>query len=82
MSFFSTRGGACVTASQAILYGLAKDGGLFVPSMFPQITMERLSALSGTSYQNHAERILRSFLEDYSIAEIEEAVQAAYDPSE
>ena len=82
MSFFSTRGGACVTASQAILYGLAKDGGLFVPSMFPQISLERLSALSGTSYQNHAERILRSFLEDYSIAEIEEAVQAAYDPSE
>ena len=31
MSFFSTRGGACATASQAILYGLAKDGGLFVP---------------------------------------------------
>lgn len=81
MSFFSTRGGACATASQAILWGLAKDGGLFVPSMFPQITLERLSALSGTSYQNHAERILRSFLEDYSIAEIEEAVQAAYDPS-
>ena len=81
MSFFSTRGGACATASQAILRGLANDGGLFVPSMFPQITQERLSALSGTSYQNHAERILRSFLEDYSIAEIEEAVQAAYDPS-
>ena len=82
MSFFSTRGGACATASQAILYGLAKDGGLFVPSMFPQISLERLSSLSGTSYQNHAERILRSFLEDYSIAEIEEAVQAAYNPSE
>ncbi len=81
MSFFSTRGGACATASQAILRGLAQDGGLFVPSMFPQITLERLSALSGTSYQNHAERILRSFLEDYSIAEIDEAVQAAYNPA-
>ena len=42
MSFFSTRGGDCVTASQAILWGLAKDGGLYVPSMFPQITQERL----------------------------------------
>jgi len=79
MSFFSTRGGDCVTASQAILWGLAKDGGLYIPSMFPQITQERLSALCGTSYQNHAERILRSFLEDYSIAEIEDAVRAAYD---
>jgi len=81
MSFFSTRGGACVTASQAILWGLAKDGGLYVPSMFPQITRERLIALCGTSYQNHAERILRAYLEDFSIAEIEEAVQAAYDPA-
>jgi len=81
MSFFSTRGGDCVTASQAILRGLARDGGLYVPSMFPQISMERLSALCGTSYQNHAERILRSFLEDYSIAEIEDAVRAAYDAS-
>ena len=78
MSFFSTRGGACVTASQAILWGLAKDGGLYVPSMFPQITFERLSALCGTSYQVQAERLLRAFLEDYSIAEIEEAVNAAY----
>ena len=78
MSFFSTRGGACVTASQAILWGLANDGGLYVPSMFPQISMERISALQKSSYQERASRILRSFLEDYSIAEIEESVAAAY----
>ena len=50
MSFFSTRGGACVTASQAILYGLAPDGGLYVPSMFPRISREKLAALAGMSY--------------------------------
>lgn len=82
MSFFSTRGGACATASQAILWGLAKDGGLFVPSMFPQVSMERLSAMAGTSYQNHASRILRDYLEDYSLAELDDAIQAAYDPAE
>lgn len=78
MSFFSTRGGACVTTSQAILWGLARDGGLYVPSMFPQLSADRLASLCGTSYQNHAARILRDFLEDYSIAEIEESVNAAY----
>ena len=78
MSFFSTRGGACVTASQSILWGLAHDGGLYVPSMFPQITRERMDAFQQASYQERAARILRSFLEDYSIAEIEEAVAAAY----
>ncbi len=80
MSFFSTRGGACVTASQAILWGLARDGGLYVPSMFPQISLERLSTLRGTSYHNHASRILRDYLEDFSISEIEDAVHAAYSP--
>lgn len=78
MSFFSTRGGACVTASQAVLWGLAADGGLYVPSMFPQISIDRLGAFLGGSYQQRAARILRSFLEDYSIPEIEAAVNAAY----
>lgn len=81
MSFFSTRGGDCATASQAILCGMAKDGGLFVPSMFPHITMERLSEMAGTSYQNHASRILRDYLEDYSLSELEDAIHAAYDAS-
>ncbi len=78
MSFFSTRGGACVTASQSILWGLAHDGGLFAPSIFPKISSERLAALCGTSYQERAARILRDFMEDYSIAEIKECVNAAY----
>lgn len=78
MSFFSTRGGACVTASQSILWGLAADGGLYVPSLFPQISSERLAALCGQSYRQRAARILRDFLEDYSIAEIEQSVDAAY----
>ena len=78
MSFFSTRGSACVTASQAILWGLAKDGGLYVPSMFPQISNDRLTAFQSGSYQERASRILRCFLEDYAIAEIEESVNNAY----
>ncbi len=78
MSFFSTRGGACVTASQSVLWGLAQDGGLYVPSMFPQISSDRLNAFLRDSYQQRAARILRSFLEDYSIAEIESAVNSAY----
>ncbi len=78
MSFFSTRGGACAITSQAILWGLAKDGGLFVPSMFPRIPLDRLTLLVGQSYQEQAARVLRDFMEDYSIAEIEDAVNAAY----
>ena len=78
MSFYSTRGGACVTASQAVLWGLAKDGGLYVPSMYPQFTQEKIASFCQMSYQQVAERVLRAFLEDYTIPEIEVAVNAAY----
>ena len=54
MSFFSTRGGACVTASQAVLWGLAQDGGLYAPAFFPQLTQERIAALCSMSYQERA----------------------------
>lgn len=78
MSFFSTRGGACATASQTILWGLAGDGGLFVPSMFPQLSRERLAAMCGATYKQQAARVMRDFMEDYSISELEDAVDAAY----
>lgn len=80
MSFFSTRGGSCVTASQAILRGLAPDGGLFVPAMFPVISPEQTAALSQMSYPRRALEILKLYLEDFSSGEIEQAVNAAYSP--
>lgn len=78
MSFFSTRGGACVTASQAILTGIAPDGGLYVPAMFPPVTMKKLSDLTEMDYRQRASAILRLFLEDYTLPEIDDAVSAAY----
>ena len=79
MSFFSTRGGAAVTASQAILYGLAPDGGLYVPAMFPQISTRKLDELTRMDYCQRASTILRTYLEDFSIPEIDAALAAAYD---
>ncbi len=81
MSFFSTRGGAAVTASQAILYGLAPDGGLYVPAMFPPVSHAKLSELVPMDYCQRASTILRKYLEDFSIPEIDAAVNAAYDRS-
>ena len=81
MSFFSTRGGACVTASQAILYGLAPDGGLYVPAMFPPISRKKLAELTNMDYCQRASTILRTYLEDFTIPEIDAALAAAYDKS-
>ena len=50
MSFFSTRGGACVTASQSILWGLAADGGLMTPEVFPKLSHNALDTMRDMSY--------------------------------
>ena len=45
LSYQSTRGGqAGVTASQAVLQGLAADGGLFMPTEIPKldVSIEKL----------------------------------------
>ena len=78
MSFFSTRGESCVTASQAILRGIAPDGGLYVPAMFQAVPPERLTTLTEMNYEERAVVILKRFLEDFSIREIGDAVKAAY----
>ena len=69
MSFISTRGGACVTASQAILRGLAPDGGLYVPAVFPQMTLADIAALT----------ILRGYLDDFNAQELADAIASAYE---
>ena len=49
LTYQSTRGGETgVSASMAILQGLAKDGGLFMPTEIPKldVPMERLSAMT------------------------------------
>ena len=52
--YSSTRGKVKgLTASQAILEGLAKDGGLFMPDHIPALS-EPVDSLMGKSYQEVA----------------------------
>ena len=75
----STRGdGSTVTASQAILEGLAGDGGLYVPTEIPALEMD-LDAASGMKYQEVAYHILSRFLTDYTETELKECIDKAYD---
>ena len=62
MYFQSTRDTALrKTLSEAILNGLAKDGGLFVPEFFPKIDLNKIPA--HFSYPQFAEYILKPFFE-------------------
>ena len=79
MDYFSTRGAKeRVSSAEAILKGLASDGGLFVPASFPQMTLSEIEALRDLSYEERAVRILRLYLTDYTEAELAGCVSRAY----
>ena len=61
MNFISTRGGEKVTGAQAIVQGIALDGGLFVPEKLPKITKDELSLLSEMSYPERVAFIVGKF---------------------
>jgi threonine synthase len=62
MHFISTRGGEKVTGAQAIVQGLAKNGGLFVPESFPTITQDEILAMEDMSYPERAAFVLGKYL--------------------
>ena len=75
----STRGGeADVTASQAILKGLASDGGLFIPEMIPALDVT-IEALAEMSYQETAYAVMKQFLTDFTEEELKYCIDHAYD---
>lgn len=67
-----------VTASQAILKGLANDGGLFVPTVIPglEVSIEELSKMT---YQETAYEVMKLFLTDFTEEELKNCIDAAYD---
>lgn len=64
-------------ASAAILQGLAKDGGLFVPKEFPKLEIHQ-EKYRTMSYKDFATEILSLYLDDFSRKEIETCVELAY----
>ncbi|KPA71945.1 threonine synthase, partial [Streptococcus suis] len=67
-----------VLASQAILQGLATDGGLFTPISIPTVDLD-FSVLKDASYQEVAKLILSAFLDDFTADELDYCINNAYD---
>ena len=75
----STRGGETgVTASQAVLKGLADDGGLYVPERIPTLDVT-MDELAGMTYQETAYAVMKQFLTDYTEEELKYCISHAYD---
>ncbi|WP_299406185.1 threonine synthase [uncultured Roseobacter sp.] len=80
MRYISTRGTAPVlNFEEAMLTGLARDGGLYVPETIPQMTAAEISRLEGLSYEAIAYRVMRPFVGDvFTDDEFEGIIDRAY----
>ncbi|QEK11551.1 threonine synthase [Crassaminicella thermophila] len=79
MKYKSTRGNdEYITSAEAILQGLSKDRGLFVPVEFPVIDID-FSEMVSMDYKDVAFYILKKFLDDFSDEELKDAIEKAYD---
>ncbi|RMF41759.1 MAG: threonine synthase, partial [Alphaproteobacteria bacterium] len=80
MRYVSTRGGApALGFEEAMLTGLARDGGLYLPECWPQMSREEIAALAGLSYEDAALRIMRPFIGDaFGEDELAGAIAQAY----
>ena len=66
------------TASEAILKGLANEGGLFVPERIPKLETS-LSELSSMDYRGVAYEVMKLFLTDFTEEELKHCINSAYD---
>ncbi|MFY0621550.1 MAG: threonine synthase [Pelagimonas sp.] len=63
MRYISTRGKApSLSFEEAMLSGLARDGGLYVPETIPQMSADDIRALQGLSYEEIAFRVMRPYV--------------------
>src|SRR5580658_3471040 len=80
VEYVSTRGAAPTLGfADALLAGLARDGGLYAPSTIPEWRPDDIRALRGLPYADAAERVMAAFVAgDFGPAELETTVKDAY----
>ncbi|MCF0149095.1 MAG: threonine synthase [Clostridium sp.] len=78
MRFISTRGGEKdISSSQAIINGISKDGGLYVPEGFPNL-FEKLKCNTTATYEDIALEVLKAYFTDFNTEELKTAISNAY----
>ncbi len=80
MRYISTRGQAPnLSFEEAMLTGLARDGGLYLPERIPQMDAAAIRALEGLSYEEAAFRVMLPFIgEAFTDTEFREIIDRAY----
>ena len=80
MKYVSTRGSAPeLTFEEAMMTGLARDGGLYVPDVIPTLSHDQIAAMAGQSYEQIAFTVMRPFIGDtFTDDEFRGLIDAAY----
>lgn len=79
MFYTSTRDKSIkVTAATAIAKGISSEGGLFVPTEIPSVSLEDIKRFSTLSYIDRAKEVLKLYLTDFSEEELSMCVESAY----
>lgn len=80
MQYISTRGAAPVLGfGEAMMTGLARDGGLYVPESMPSLTPEQIAALAGLPYEEIAFQVMKPFMgETFADDEFRGLIARAY----
>lgn len=80
MKYISTRNASLeVSGAEAIVAGIAPDGGLFVPKDFPTIDSAEIEKLCELDYPERAAYVLAKFLDDFGYDELLQYTKKAYD---
>lgn len=79
MQYISTRGGiAPLSFSQAVMMGLATDGGLLLPRNIPRIGMETFTSWKSLSYSELAFEIMSRFIDDIPSSDLRDIINRSY----
>ncbi|MEA3467784.1 MAG: threonine synthase [Thermodesulfobacteriota bacterium] len=79
MQYISTRGGiAPVSFTEAVMMGLATDGGLLLPRTIPRIGSKTFAEWKNLSYQDLAFQIMSRFIDDIPDADLHMLISRSY----
>ncbi len=80
MNYVSTRGEAPVLSfTDAMLAGLARDGGLYLPSSYPRLSRDTIAGFAGMPYGAVAKAVLTPYVGDeFGEAALDDMIAAAY----
>ncbi|MCB2215316.1 MAG: threonine synthase [Desulfobulbaceae bacterium] len=79
MKYISTRGGiAAISFTEAVMMGLATDGGLLLPRTIPRVDRPTFESWQGLSYQELAFEVMSRFIDDIPTSDLKSLIAASY----